>query len=192
MSELHPPTVEELNEILQRSSGVLLAVGTLQILLGVAAVLAPQVATVVGVEFLAVMLCISGLAQGFLMFRVKGWKGTSLLAVGAVASLAAGVLILRDPQGGALAITLLLAISCMLDGASRIALGLSAAGASARGPLVLCGLASVGLGVLLAVEWPGDAVWAIGLLLGLNLMMSGVGLSGVALAARRGGGPKAA
>ena len=26
---------------------------------------------------------------------------------------------------------------------------------------MLCGLASIGLGVLLFVEWPGDAVWAL-------------------------------
>lgn len=192
MSEVRTPTAEELAEILQRSSGVLLAVGSVQILLGVAAVLAPQVATVVGVEFLAVMLCISGIAQGFLMFRVPGWKGTSLLAVGAVASLAAGVLILRDPQGGAIAITLLMAMACGVDGLSRVALGLSRAGATSRGALVVCGLASVAMGVLLAVEWPGDAVWAVGLLLGVNLMMGGVGLSGVAIAVRRGGGPKPA
>lgn len=192
MSELQTPTAEELADILRRGSGVLLAVGTVQILLGTAAVLAPQVATTVGVEFMAVMLCISGIAQGFLMFRVRGWRGTSLLAVGSLASLAAGGLILRDPQGGAIAITLLLAMACGVDGLSRVALGLSPAGASSRGALVVCGLASIGMGVLLAVEWPGDAVWAVGLLLGVNLMMGGVGLSGVAIAVRNGGGPKPA
>jgi len=192
MSELRPPTPEEVNEILQRSSGLLLVVGTVQILLGVAAVLAPQVATTVGVEVLAVMLCVSGLFQGFLMFRVPGWKGTTLLAMGAAVSLVAGLLILRDPQGGAIAVTLLMAISCVVEGLSRVVLGLRPEGANARGALVLCGLACVGLGVLLAVEWPGDAVWALGLLLGMNLLMGGVGLSGVALAARGGGGPKPA
>ena len=139
---------------------------------------------------LAVMLCLSGLLQGFLMFRVPGWKGTTLLAVGAAVSLVAGLLILRDPQGGAIAVTLLMAISCVVEGLSRVVLGLRPEGAKARGALVVCGLACVGVGVLLAVEWPGDAVWALGLLLGMNLLMSGVGLSGFALAARGGGGPK--
>lgn len=186
MSEIRPPTPEEISEILRRSSGVLLAVGVVQILLGVAAVLAPKVATVVGVEFLAVMLCISGIAQGVLTFRVSGWTGTSLLAVGALVSLAAGIMILMDPQGGAIAITLLLAIVCGVEGIARVALGMSPAGAGSRGAFVVCGLASVAVGLLLAVEWPDDAVWAIGLMLGINLLMGGMSLVAVAMSARAG------
>ena len=192
MSEFNPPGPEEFTEMLQRSAGLFFGIGVLQIVLGVAAILAPQVATVIGVEFLAVMLCVSGVAQGFLMFRIEDRTGTFLLLVGAVVSLAAGVLILRDPEGGALAVTLLMALSCFAEGVGRVALGFSPAGASARGAIVLCGLASIGLGVLLFVEWPGDAVWALGLLLGVNLLMAGVSLTAVGIAARGGGGPKAA
>lgn len=186
MSEIRPPTPEEISEILQRNSGVLLGVGVVQILLGVAAVIVPQVATVVGVEFLAVMLCISGIAQGVLTFRVSGWKGTSLMAVGALVSLAAGIMILTDPQGGAVAITLLLAIVCGVEGIARVALGMGPAGAGSRGNFIVSGLAGVVLGILLAIEWPDDAVWAIGLLLGINLLMGGMSLVAVAMAARRG------
>ena len=115
-----------------------------------------------------------------------------MLLVGALVSVAAGLLILRDPQGGALAVTLLMALSCFVEGVSRVVLGFSPAGESARGAIVLCGLASIGLGVLLFVEWPGDAVWALGLLLGVNLLMAGVSLTAVGIGVRGGGGPKAA
>ena len=192
MSEARLPSAEELTEILQRNSGTLLAVGVVQIGLGLAAIAAPQLATTIGVEFLAVMLCFSGVAQGVLVFRATGWKGGVLLAVGALVSLAMGVLILMDPGGGALAITLLVAIACGAEGLSRVVLGLSPAGAPARGALLLCGAAGLAVGVMLVAEWPGDAVWAIGLLLGINLLMSGASLVGLALAARSGGGPKPA
>ena len=187
MSAAKSLSQEELGEILQRSAGLLLAVAILQVLLGTAAILVPQVATVVGVEFLAVMLCISAIAQGFLTTRVSGWKGTSLLAVGALVSLAVGILILMDPMEGAVAITLLVAISCGVEGVSRIALGSSEAGASSRGALMVSGFAGVIVSGLLIVQWPGDAVWAIGLLMGINLFMGGMALAGMAMAARKSG-----
>ncbi len=178
---------EELQEILKRSAGLLLAVAALQVLLGAAAILVPQVATVVGVEFLAVMLCISAIAQGFFTTRVSGWKGTSLLAVGALVSLAVGILILMDPMEGAVAITLLVAISCGVEGVRRIALGSSEAGTGSRGALLVSGVAGVIVSGLLIAQWPGDAVWAIGLLMGINLFMGGMALAGMAMAARKNG-----
>ena len=192
MSEARLPNAEELTEILQQNSGVLLAVGGVQIALGLAAMGAPQVATTIGVEFLGAMLCLSGVAQGVLISRVPGWKGGVLLGVGALASLALGTLILWDPRGGALAITLVVAIVCGAEGASRVALGLSTAGAPARGALLVCGLASLALGGLLVAEWPDDSVWAIGLMLGINLLMGGASLAGLAMSVRSGGGPKPA
>ena len=187
MSAAKSLSQEELQEILKRSAGLLLAVAILQVLLGTAAILVPQVATVVGVEFLAVMLCISAIAQGYLTTRVSGWKGTSLLAVGALVSLAVGILILMDPMEGAVAITLLVAISCGVEGVSRIALGSSEAGASSRGALLVSGFAGVIVSGLLIAQWPGDAVWAIGLLMGINLFMGGMALAGMAMAARKNG-----
>jgi len=185
MDESSGVSQDQLMDILKKSSGLLLAVGTLQVVLGAAAILAPQIATVVGVEVLAVMLCISAIAQGFLAIRVSGWKGTSFLAVAALASLAVGILILADPMEGAVAITLLVAISCGIEGASRLILGLGEAGASSRGALLLSGLAGLIVSALLIAQWPGDAVWAIGLLLGVNLLMGGAALAGVAMAARK-------
>ncbi len=187
MSAAKSLSQEELQEILKRSAGLLLAVAALQVLLGAAAILVPQVATIVGVEFLAVMLCISAIAQGYLTTRVSGWKGTSLLAVGALVSLAVGILILMDPMEGAVAITLLVAISCGVEGVSRIALGSSEAGASSRGALLVSGFAGVIVSGLLIAQWPGDAVWAIGLLMGINLFMGGMALAGMAMAARKNG-----
>ena len=182
-------TPEQLTEVLKKSSGLLLAVGILQVVLGAAAILVPQVATVVGVEVLAVMLCVSAVAQGFLAIRISGWKGTSLLAVAALASLAVGILILADPLEGAVAITLLVAISCGVEGVSRLILGLSEAGANSRGGLLISGVAGILVSGLLIVQWPEDSVWAIGLLVGVNLLMGGAALAGVAMAARRESAP---
>ncbi|MCH2169545.1 DUF308 domain-containing protein [Myxococcota bacterium] len=189
MSEVRLPTPEEMSDALRRSWGLLLIVGALQIAVGFAAMLAPQVATVVGVEFLAVLLWISGVAQGLMVFRVKGWSGSAWLLLGAFVAVAAGTAILMNPRGGAVAITLLFAVVCIADGVSRLFLGLGAGAQGRRGWIVVSGLASLAVGGLLAVEWPGDSVWAIGLLMGVNLFMGGMSLSAIALAARGSGEP---
>ena len=115
MSDVSSASPQDLAKSLKASSGVMRTVGVIQIVLGAAAILAPQVATAVGVEFLAWMLCFSSVMQGVLAFRTSGWKGASLLGLGALISLAAGLLILMDPLEGAIAITLFLAIALRIS-----------------------------------------------------------------------------
>lgn len=189
MEESARPSSETWDQRLREGSGMMIGVGALQALLGLAAVIAPQVATTITVDFLAILLCISAVAQGILASRVKGWRGTFLLALSSVASLVLGVMILRDPLGGAVAATLWMAIACLVGGAARVALGLREEGAKARGALLVGGIAGAVLGLLLLAEWPGDAVWALGLLLGIDWLVGGLGLISLGAAVRR---PKSA
>ncbi len=55
------------------------------------------------------------------------------------------------------------------------------------GWLLLSGLVAVAVGLLIAAELPSSAVWAIGLLTGINLLSSGVSFIVLALAGRRAG-----
>ena len=49
-----------------------------------------------------------------------------------------------------------------------------------RGWFFMGGASSAVLGGLLWWEWPADSVWAIGLLLGVNLLLGGLTLVGLA------------
>ena len=58
-------------------------------------------------------------------------------------------------------------------------------GVGALQGLFVGGIAGVVLGLLLLAEWPGDAVWALGLLLGVDWLVGGMGLISLGTAARR-------
>jgi len=179
---------EEVMEAMRESTGALLAAGIVQALLGSAAIVAPQVATRVGTEFLGVLLIFAAPLQFWQGLRLRSWKGTSLLTLAAALDLALGVMLLLVPARGAVALTLLLAILLVVQGVTRIGLHQRAAPQSGALGFRLAGILGIVLGGLLWWEWPSDSVWAIGLLLGVNLLVGGLAMVSLSLALRGSGG----
>ncbi|WP_129115904.1 hypothetical protein [Halegenticoccus tardaugens] len=59
-------------------------------------------------------------------------------------------------------------------------------GESGRSWIAASGVISLVLAIFLWTELPADALWVIGLLVGVNLLLTGVSMVGVALGARHG------
>ena len=183
--EINP---QELMEAMRPRAGLLLVVGIVQAFLGTAAIAAPQVATPIGVEFLGVMLLLAAGLQIWQGVQLQSWKGTPLFLLAAALDVALGVLLLLDPGQGAVALTLVLAILLIVQGGARVVLGVRGRLPKGTVGFVLSGVLGIVLGGLLWWEWPGDSVWAVGLLLGVNLLMGGLALVMLSLALRGPGG----
>jgi len=194
VTEIEHIRPEEVMEMLRPNAGALLGAGIVQALLGSAAILAPQVATQLGTEFLGVLLLFAAALQLWQGLRMPSWKGTPLLLLAALLDLVLGALLLLHPIQGAVALTLLLAVALIVQGAMRIALHLRAGLRQGARGFLLGGILGIVLGGLLWWEWPADSVWAIGLLLGVNLMVGGLAMVALALTLRGSGsgGPTAA
>ncbi|MGE4651486.1 MAG: DUF308 domain-containing protein [Myxococcota bacterium] len=188
MSEIEIVDPEKLMETLRPNAGALLAVGVLQALLGSAAIAAPQIATPLSVEFLGVLLLFAAGLQLWQGIRLRSWKGTSLFVLAAALDLVLGGLLLLNPAQGAIALTLLLAILLVIQGFVRIALSMRGGLPRGSGGFLLAGILGLFLGGMLWWEWPGDSAWALGLLLGVNLLMGGLAMIMLALALRGSGG----
>lgn len=178
---------ERLIEAVHANWGWLLALGLAQVLLGFFAISAPFIASVASAVVFGWLLVLSGIVQTFHAFRVRGWGGFLLHLAGGLLYLAAGVLLVARPLAGALTLTLVLAIFFVVEGASRILLALRVRPMQGWGWFLAGGAAGVVLGGLIWAEWPASALWAIGLLLGINLLFSGFSCTTIALAARRDG-----
>ena len=187
MSEIETVDPEQLMETLRPNAGALLAVGVLQALLGSAAIAAPQIATPLSVEFLGLLLLFAAGLQLWQGIRLRSWKGTSLFVLAAVLDLVLGALLLLNPAQGAIALTLLLAILLLVQGFVRIALSTRGGLPRGSGGFLLAGVLGIVLGGMLWWEWPGDSAWALGLLLGVNLLMGGLAMIMLALALRGSG-----
>lgn len=178
--EIQLPSREQILAALRPHRTALVLAGLLQGLLGVVAIALPHIATQVGTSLFGFLLLLAGVVQLAQALRIKGWKGAAMLLIGGVLDLALAGALLIFPHRGAIALTLVLAVLLFGQGVVRMAFAFNAQLHVGRAWFFLGGVASAVLGALLWWEWPADSVWAIGLLLGVNLIMGGLAAVGLA------------
>jgi uncharacterized membrane protein HdeD (DUF308 family) len=171
-------------ETLSRNWGWLLALGILMIILGAFAIAAPYGATLAVQFALGWILVIGGIAEAIHAFMARGWGGFLLELLSAILYLVVGVLLLVNPVGGALALTIVLAVFLIVEGIFKIMMAMRVRDHRGWGWLLASGVLSVILGVLIWAEWPASGLWVIGLLVGIQLLFTGWSLVMLALAAR--------
>jgi uncharacterized membrane protein HdeD (DUF308 family) len=171
-------------EALSRNWGWLLAFGILMIILGVFAIGAPVVATIAVQFALGWILVIGGVAEGIHAFMAQGWRGFLFELLSAILYLVVGVLLLVNPVGGALALTVVLAVFLIVEGIFKTVMALRVRDHGGWGWLLASGILSLVLGFLIWAEWPASGLWIIGLLVGIQLLFTGWSLVMLALAAR--------
>jgi uncharacterized membrane protein HdeD (DUF308 family) len=171
-------------ETLSRNWGWLLALGILMIVLGVFAIAMPKPATLAVQLALGWILVVGGIAEGIHAFMAQGWRGFLLELLSAILYLVVGGLLLVNPVGGALALTIVLAVFLVVEGIFKIMMALRVRDHRGWGWLLASGVLSVILGLMIWAEWPASGLWVIGLLVGIQLVFTGWALVMLSLAAR--------
>ena len=163
-----------------------LSEGILLVVLGILALLAPVMASVAATVFFGWILFLSGLLGLISTIRARRAPGVWWSLVSALIGLAAGVLLLGWPVLGALSLTAVLIAFLFAEGIVSIMYALEHRNAlSGRwGWMLASGIIDVTLAVLLILGLPGTALWALGLILGINLIFGGWALIFMALHAR--------
>jgi uncharacterized membrane protein HdeD (DUF308 family) len=174
---------------MRHHSGLFLAEGIVLVILGVLAVLAPAIASLAATVFFGWILLISGVVGLIATLRARQVAGFWWSLVSAVVGIVAGLLLLAWPAPGVLSLTAVLIAFLFAEGIITILYAFEHRSAlSGRwGWMLASGILDVCLGVLLFAGFPGTAVWALGLLLGINLLFGGWALILMALHARAAG-----
>ena len=161
--------------------------GIIMIVLGFLAVARPMIATL-AVEIFAGWLFLVGGVVG-LAGIFTAWKTPGFVwgLIRAVMAILIGILLLWRPLAGVLTLTLLLAAFFAAQGITQIIAALTqrAALPGSWGWVLVSGIIDLILAAIIISGWPGTAAWVLGLLVGVNLIMSGVALVVTALACRR-------
>jgi uncharacterized membrane protein HdeD (DUF308 family) len=171
----------EVREGLARSWRALMAAGVLAIFVGCIAILVPAVASVGTAIFIGWVLLIAG---GFLIaaaFSAHSIGTVILRLIWALLTVIVGVWLIVEPHNGTLTLTLVLGIYFLFMGLTRIAVAFAARGQRNAGLLGLSGIAGLIVGILILAKFPSSADWAIGLLVGIDLIFAGWTLTSVAL-----------
>jgi membrane protein HdeD len=170
--------------------GWLLALGIVQIIAGCIAIAVPVIASLAAVGIFGAVLLVTGIMQLIHAFKVRAWPRSAWYGLGGVLYVIAGLLVVAYPLGGALTLAILIAILFIADGTLRTVFGLTVRPVPGWGWLVAAGFASILVGVILLLGWPGTALWATGLLLGVNLIFGGIMNTTLALASRTTASPE--
>jgi uncharacterized membrane protein HdeD (DUF308 family) len=166
---------------LERSWKVLMAIGVLAIFVGCVAILIPAVAAVGTAIFIGWILVIVGAILVAAAFSAVSLGSVVLRLLWAALTVIVGVWLIVEPHNGTLTLTLVLGIYFLLMGLTRVAVAFMARGEQNAGWVGLSGFAGLLIGILILVKFPSSADWAIGLLVGIDLIFAGWTLTSIAL-----------
>ena len=166
--------------------GLFLAEGIILVILGVIAILLPPLATItftIVIGWLFLISGIVGLATTFMMRQAPGFWWSLLSGILGVA---AGIVLLIWPISGALSLTLLLSAFFIVEGVASIMYAIDHRNqlTGRWGWMLVSGVVDLILAGIIVAGLPGTAAWALGLLVGINMLFGGTAMIGMALAAR--------
>jgi len=148
--------------------------GILLIVLGGLAIAFPFVTTIATKIFLGWLFLIGGIVQIFHAFSTKGWSEFFLDLLMGVLFLIAGGWLAFFPLTGIITLTIFLAAMFVAQGVIEIVMAFRIRPLDGWGWMFLAGLVALAVGILILFDLPSSAAWAIGLLVGINLLMTGL------------------
>jgi len=158
-----------------QSPGWTMFQGVLLIVLGVAAIAFPLLGSIVIEQVFAALLLIAG---GYGLATALGRKetGTTTRVVSglwSVLTLVTALLLLFNIGAGILTLTILLGAYFAAQGVITLVAAFRFRGTNTLWWMLLSGAVSLLLSWMIFSGFPGDAVWMLGLLFGINLIFTG-------------------
>jgi uncharacterized membrane protein HdeD (DUF308 family) len=145
----------------------------LLILVGFAALALPFEAGIAIAVALAVLVIVAGIAHLAATFAARTTGGFFWRLLVGGAYLIAGVYLLVHPKSSLVSLTLALAVLFLVEGIIHIVTYFQVRSAPGSGWLLFDGVVTLILAVMIWRSWPASAVWALGTIVGINLLMSG-------------------
>ena len=163
--------------------------GILLVILGLAAVILPPLASLAVTIFLGWMFLVGGAAGLVFTFWARQMPGFWWSLLSAALALLAGIVLLAQPAQGTLTLTIVVGAYFLAEGVVTIMYALEHRRELSErwGWMLIAGLMDIIIAGVIIAGLPGSAAWAIGLLAGINLLFGGVALIVMALAARNAG-----
>src|SRR5580704_12202946 len=160
--------------------------GIVLIILGAAAIILPQVATLAFTLVIGWLFLISGGVGLVTTFWMRNAPGFWWALLSAVIGIAAGIVLIRWPISGTVSLTLVLIAFFIIEGIVTLMYAFEhRAQLSGRwGWMLASGIVDLILAGIIFAGLPETATWALGLLVGINLLFGGTAMIGMALAAR--------
>ena len=162
-----------------------LGIGLLLVLLGAACFAQPLVPSLTVNFFIGGLLVAAGAARIVSAFGTYSWKGFWLTLVCGALSVVSGTAMLALPGVGIEALVVFLGLLILFEAAAKLMAAFSLPGEFPRGWLLLDGVVTALLGGILLTSSATQAAVYLGILVGINLLSSGISLAATGFWLRR-------
>jgi uncharacterized membrane protein HdeD (DUF308 family) len=154
--------------------------------LGVAAIILPVFATLSITLVIGWILLASGILGLMTSFIARQAPGFWWSLISALLAIVAGLLLVAWPSYGAYSLTIILIAFFIIEGLTSIMFGFEhRPHVSTWSWMVASGIVDLLLATILFLALPGAAAWALGLLVGINMIFGGAALAAIAIQAHR-------
>ena len=160
--------------------------GVVLVVLGATAIVIPVIATLAATVVLGWLFLVSGIMGLVSTFWMRQVPGFWWALISAVLGIVGGALLLASPLRGAVTLTIVLVAFFIIEGVASIMFALEhKRQLSGRwGWMLVSGIVDLVLGAMIFAGLPSTAAWAIGLLVGINMVFGGTALVAMAVHAR--------
>lgn len=166
-------------------SKAMMLVGVLLSLFGVVLLLSPAAVGEAVVRLVALVLVITGVVQLVQGIRSGTFVHTAAGTVLGAIVAGVGVMVWLNPQLGSGFLTALLMIFFVVQGLWKMTSAMRFRGMPGSGLMFFTGIISLIFVYLLWKQWPLAGAWAIGVLVGLDLLLTGIAMIVLANSVRK-------
>ena len=177
--------VAETKQLITDEWGWFLALGIVLILAGLAAIAFPFLSSIAAKVVLGWLFLIGGVMMIVHAFQAPGWGGFLWELLIGILYVVVGGYLAFFPLAGLLTLTIVIAALFIAEGVFEAIMAFRVRPHEGWVWLLLSGIAALAVGVIIAMGLPESAIWALGLLVGINLLFSGWSYVFLALAGRR-------
>ena len=185
MSELR----SRLSQAVREHWKLFLIEGIILVILGILAILVPPLATIAVTILIGWLFLISGVAGLITTFGARHAPGFWWSLLSALLGIAAGLVLLVWPLSGAISLTLLLIVFFIIEGVLSIMYAVEHKRelTGQWGWMLVSGIIDLILAAMIWGGLPSTAAWALGLLVGINMLFGGSAMIAMAMHARGSG-----
>jgi uncharacterized membrane protein HdeD (DUF308 family) len=172
-------------DVVRQASTASILLGVLLIVFGMVAIGSPFLAAVAVNALIGWLIILAGVVHLVVGFRAHGAGSVIWKVLVGVAYLCFGGYVIAHPVLGVASLTLLLASLFVIEGVLNIVLFVKMRPSHGSSWLLVDGIITLLLGLLIYMQWPSSSAWAIGTLVGISMIFSGVARVMMSMAVRK-------
>jgi len=154
------------------------------VILGALAVWAPEVTGMTASVIVGVVLILGGILRASFAWIAPGWGSIFLRSVVGIFTIIAGGYMIMQPDLGSRVLAMVLVFYLFADGITSLIFAMRFPPAAGGAWMMLGAVASIVIGVLMYTQWPASGELAVGVLIGIKLILDGVTLIGIGSVAK--------